>query len=837
MPELKSLLPRWLRKLSSPSDAPTLYDQGDGISHYIEHDPTVREWFREATPNGKQVIHYFSSLFPFSRWIFSYNLRWLLGDIIAGITVGLVVIPQGMAYAKLAGLPVQFGLYTSFMGALVYWIFGTSKDINIGPVAVLSMVTGAVLTKAQENLPKEYERYVIASTLALLSGCLVTLVGLLRLGWLVDFISLPAVSGFITGSGITISLGQIPTMLGMTGVASGEAAYLIFIHIFTNMHTVKLDAVTGISALVGLYAIKFTCEWASKKWPARSKLFFFMSCLRTVFILLLFTLISFIVNHKDRQKPKFSLIGYVPSGFRDAALPKMDMPLIKALAPSLPTTFIVLVIEHISIAKSFGRINNYTIDPSQEILAIGVSNVLGPFIGAFPATGSFSRTAIKSKAGVKTPFAGVIAAGIVLLAIYALTPVFFYVPNSSLAAIIVHAVGDLITPPSTLIMYWKISPTDLIIFVIGLVVILFSSIEDGVFAMIGLSATLLLFRMFKARGHFMGSVAMQLKAPTDNDNNKKNDGLAPSGSATPISSIEESIKTLTFESPRTVFLPLDHEDGSNPSIKIVDPGTGIFIYRFSQDFNYTNANSYIDHLLTHITSHTRLTTPSTATSNADRPWNDPHLSGFGSKKTSDQDEEEGKKPTLEAVILDFSAVNLVDITSVQLLVDARNALDRHASPDVVQWHFANIQSRWTKRALGAAGFGVPSFFREDGEEDGEGGKRKWRGVYGAAELAAQSRDDDDEAGKKGRTERRSTDVELGESRNGQPTSITSADIEAADVERAERDRMSFEKDKSGVVMTERVGLERAPLVGVNKPLFHVSLEVALRCARENVGMR
>lgn len=131
--------------------------------------------------------------------------------------------------------------------------------------------------------------------------------------------------------------------------------------------------------------------------------------------------------------------------------------------------------QHISIAKSFGRVNNYTIDPSQEILAIGVTNILGPFLGAYPAvryrlyvavclliikqTGSFSRTAIKSKAGVRTPFAGVVAAGIVLLAIYALTPVFFYVPTSSLAAVIIHAVGDLITAPSTLMTFWKISPT------------------------------------------------------------------------------------------------------------------------------------------------------------------------------------------------------------------------------------------------------------------------------------------------------------------------------------------------------------------------------------------
>lgn len=181
------------------------------------------------------------------------------------------------------------------------------------------MVTGGILTEAQEVLPKEYERYVIASALALLSGCLIALVGLLRLGWLVDFIALPAVSGFITGSGITISLGQIPTMLGMRGVSAGDPAYLIFIHIFTHLHTVRMDAVTGISALVGLYAIKFACEWASKKWPSRNKLFFFLSCLRTVLILLLFTLVSFVVNHERRTRPRFSLIGYVPSGRHQGA--------------------------------------------------------------------------------------------------------------------------------------------------------------------------------------------------------------------------------------------------------------------------------------------------------------------------------------------------------------------------------------------------------------------------------------------------------------------------------------------------------------------------------------
>jgi solute carrier family 26 (sodium-independent sulfate anion transporter), member 11 len=121
MAGLKTFVNRRLRRSPKPADTCTRFGDNDIASHYVEQDPTVGEWVRDAVPDGKQVVNYLTSLFPFSAWIFSYNLQWFLGDMIAGITVGLVVIPQGMAYAKLAGLPVQFGLYTSFMGALVYW--------------------------------------------------------------------------------------------------------------------------------------------------------------------------------------------------------------------------------------------------------------------------------------------------------------------------------------------------------------------------------------------------------------------------------------------------------------------------------------------------------------------------------------------------------------------------------------------------------------------------------------------------------------------------------------------------------------------------------------------
>ena len=169
----------------------------------------------------------------------------------------------------------------------------------------------------------------------------------------------------------------------------------------------------------------------------------------------------------------------------------------KILISEVPASVIVLLIEHIAISKSFGRINNYTINPSQELVAIGVTNILGPFLGGYPATGSFSRTAIKSKAGVRTPFAGVITGVIVLLAIYVLPPMFFYIPSASLSGVIIHAVGDLITPPNTVYRFWRVSPLEVVVFFVGVIVTIFSSIENGIYCTVVISLAIYLFRCLK----------------------------------------------------------------------------------------------------------------------------------------------------------------------------------------------------------------------------------------------------------------------------------------------------------------------------------------------------
>jgi sodium-independent sulfate anion transporter 11 len=472
----------------------------------------------------------------------------------------------------------------------------------------MSTITGNVVTEAAKALPN-VEGHVIASALAIICGAIVCFLGLARLGWLVEFITLAAISAFMTGSAINIAVGQVPNLMGITGFDSRASTYKVVINILKHLGRSNLNAAMGLTALAMLYIIRIFCNQMSKRQPSKRKLWFFLSTLRTAFVILLYTMISWLVNRHHRKKPKFTILGKVPRGFQDAHVPDIDTTIIKAFASHIPASVIVLLIEHISISKSFGRVNNYTIDPSQELVAIGVSNLLGPFLGAYPATGSFSRTAIKSKAGVRTPFAGVITALVVLLAIYALPAVFFYIPNASLAAVIIHAVGDLITPPDTVYKFWKISPLEVIIFFAGVFVTVFSSIENGIYTTISISAAMFLFRAFKAKGRFLGRVKIHSVIGDhlldDHHDEPKKGGdfgtvTRPLGGET---NFDE--KTAT----RNAFLPIDHHDGSNPAIELEAPYPGIFIYRFSEGYNYPNANHYLDFLVATIFKQTRRTNP------------------------------------------------------------------------------------------------------------------------------------------------------------------------------------------------------------------------------------
>lgn len=684
----------------------------------------------------------------------------------------------------------------------------------------MSTITGNVVLDAAARRP-DIPGHIIASALAIIAGAIVCFLGLARLGWLVEFISLTSISAFMTGSALNIAVGQVPTMMGITGFSTRDATYKVFINTLKHLGRSQLDAAMGLTALAMLYLIRSLFTYLGNRIPAHRRLFFFISTLRTVFVILLYTLISWLVNmhikdHKSANA-KFKILGTVPRGFQHAAVPQVDSDIISIFASELPASVIVLLIEHISIAKSFGRVNGYTIDPSQELVAIGVTNLLGPFLGGYPATGSFSRTAIKSKAGVRTPLAGLITAIVVLLAIYALPAVFFYIPNATLSAVIIHAVGDLITPPNTVYQFWKISPLEVFIFFAGVIVTVFTTIEIGVYVTVAVSAALLLFRVFKARGRFLGRVKVHSVI---------GDHL--------LTDTEGKYRDDPDRSARNIYIPIDHNDGSNPQIEVEAPYPGVFIYRFSEGYNYPNANHYLDYMVEKIFQQTRrtnpnaynrkgvsdtptLTIPSTNPLSQDRPWNDP-----GPRKGEEINTE---KPTLKAIILDFSSVNNVDITSVQHLIDVRNQLDRYASPDTVQWHFACINNRWTKRALASAGFGYLTPDHLDGSI------QRWKPVFSVAELggsASAAADAEFYLNKEGLKRQRTLDLERARSAGG----TIQHEAEEIMAEDSDDTRNSVEKAPN---KTRAYGSGKIAVVhGLNRPLFHIDLTSALHSAIANI---
>jgi sodium-independent sulfate anion transporter 11 len=593
----------------------------------------------------------------------------------SGITVGMVLVPQSLSYARLAQLPPEYGLYSSFIGVLTYAFFATSKDVSIGPVAVMSLATGNIVTAVQDKYGDLYSGPVIATCLAFICGFVVLAIGLVRIGWIVEFIPQPAVSGFMTGSAINIAAGQVPALFGIAKRLDTRAAtYKVIINTLKNLNHSTLDAAYGVTALVALYTFKWVFTYLPKRYPKFTRPAFFLQAFRHAFVIIIWTIISWQTQVGRTEKTRqIALVGKVPSGLQHLGPPVVTTQLLGAIGPHIPVATIVLLLEHISIAKSFGRLNGYKINPNQELIAIGVNNTLGTLFSAYPSTGSFSRSALKSKSGVRTPAAGIPTGMCVIIALYALAPAFFYIPNAVLSALIIHAVADLVASPKQSIGFWRVSPLEYIIFVGAVLWSIFYSIEAGIYWSLATSVAVLLFRIARPKGHFLGRVRIQPE------------------------NVESGGET------RDVYVPLCSSSGvTNRDVKVEAPPPGIVIYRFEESFLYPNASYINDRLVDHVKKVTRRGKDMSNVSKGDRPWNDP---GPKAKDAAALAERDAHKPLLRAVVLDFAAVANLDTTGVQNLIDTRKAVERWADRPI-EFHFCGILSPWIRRALIAGGFGM-----------------------------------------------------------------------------------------------------------------------------------
>lgn len=444
----------------------------------LKNDPLKNDNFKTKKKTSYSLIWTVYRLFPILSWFPQYKWRkYLKDDIVAGVTVGVMLIAQGMAYAKLAGLSPEYGLYSSGLPLFIYPLFGSSRHLGIGPVALVSLLVSQV-TLSTNNAGHEYslsEKTSFALLIAFCVGIVQIFMAFLQIGFIINFISHPVIAGFTTAAAFVIILSQLQHILGYS-VQKSHYPFLTFFSYFSNLHKFKWQPfLFGIINISFMQLIKHINKKFRLEIPG--PIFcVFLSILSTQF----FKLNRFGISIQNK----------IPKGF-----PKVRGPIFNEfskVAPTVLTICFINFIETVAIASKIGEKHGYKIIPDQELLGSGVSNLLGSFVCAFPIAGSFSRTAVLSQAGAKTQVAGITTGMVIILTYLFLTPLFTYLPNVSLASIILISVINLIDYKEAFHLL-EIRFLDFLAFMISLFSTFMIGVEWGMVIAISVSLVIVLW--------------------------------------------------------------------------------------------------------------------------------------------------------------------------------------------------------------------------------------------------------------------------------------------------------------------------------------------------------
>jgi SulP family sulfate permease len=412
-------------------------------------------------------------LIPSVEWIKNYDKKWLSGDISAGLTVGVMLIPQGMAYSMLAGLPPIYGLYAVTIPLIIYALLGTSRQLAVGPVAMVSLLIASGVGQISEAGSEEY--IALSILLAFLVGSIQLSMGVFRLGFLVNFLSHPVIAGFTSSAAIIIGFSQFKHLLGVK--ISGEKFSEIFMQLIKEAGNIHLPTlIIGVASVILLLLVKRV----NKKIPGP-------------LVVVLLGIIVVYLGSLTNQGVK--IVGDIPGGLPSFHIFSMNWDSIQTLLPTAFTIAFVGFMESIAVAKAIqARHKDYKLDANQELKALGIANIAGSFFKSFPVTGGFSRTAVNDQAGAKTGFASIISASLIIITLLFLTSYFYYLPNAVLAAIIIVAVYGLIDFKEARYL-WKTDRTDFFLFISAAIGTLVLGIEEGIILGVILSLALLIFRV------------------------------------------------------------------------------------------------------------------------------------------------------------------------------------------------------------------------------------------------------------------------------------------------------------------------------------------------------
>lgn len=402
------------------------------------------------------------SILPILDWLPNYNKQHLKGDVNAGLTVGIMLIPQGMAYAMLAGLPPIYGLYAAIVPQLIYAIFGTSRQLGVGPVAMDSLLVAVTVSQFAQVESTQYIN--LAILLALMVGVIQILMGFLRLGALVNFLSHPVISGFTSAAAIIISASQLKYLMGVDAVR-GQFLHDILWAAIQNLGAINLYTLAiGLSGMVIILLIKK-----------------FTPSIPAPLIVVVTGILA--VWGLGLDQLGVAIVKEIPKGLPIFQTPSLlfELEHVQKLLPSALTIAIIAFMEAISVSKAIqARHNDYKIDPNQELLALGMSNTIGSFFQSFPGTGGFSRSAVNDQSGAKTNLAAIISACFIIVTLLFLTPFFYYLPKAVLASIIMVAVFKLVSVQDAVNLWKKGQKRDFFILAITFLATLTIGIQNGI---------------------------------------------------------------------------------------------------------------------------------------------------------------------------------------------------------------------------------------------------------------------------------------------------------------------------------------------------------------------
>lgn len=422
---------------------------------------------------------------PMLDWLSSYNQTLFKSDLVAGITVGIMLIPQGMAYAMIAGLAPIYGLYASIVPLILYAIFGTSRQLAVGPVAMVSLLVAAGVGTIATAGTTTY--LALALTLALMVGVLQLGLGIFRLGFLVNFLSHPVISGFTSAAALIIGLSQLKHLIGVDLPRSHHIHEIILstIERASQIHWITLGIGLG-----GIVLIK-----GAKK---------YFKQLPGPLLAVVFGIVTVWGLGLTEQGVK--IVGDIPTGLPTFSLPNVELSQLQTLLPIALTIALVGFMESIAVAKAIqAKHRDYKIIPNQELIALGLANIGGSFFQAYPTTGGFSRTAVNDQSGAKTGMASIISAALIALTLLFLTPLFYYLPKAILASVIMVAVFGLINVKEAQHL-WKTDRRDFYMLIATFIGTLTLGIEQGILIGVALSLATVIYQTTRPHTAILGKI-------------------------------------------------------------------------------------------------------------------------------------------------------------------------------------------------------------------------------------------------------------------------------------------------------------------------------------------